>query len=327
MKRRTLEDVAHESGYSPATVSRVMNSGRWVSSRTRNAVLAAARKLGYLEARRTVAIILPSLNAGNYFYGMLKEIGPLLSMEQFRMEVIPQDSLDLLEEQNFCGALSVVGSSGLERLWGEKHPIPLVCINTKPWHFEGIYSVVSNDEQGMNLLVRHLVELGHKRIGLLYWKKYLNAENFNRKNRVAAFQTVMRKFGLPDNLLSEMQWNQEKDIALRRLLDRNVTAIITTAEGDEYQALYYLKQFGLRVPEDISLAGWLHPDFSRYCDPPVTGIMQNYRFLAQHAVVLFNRLLHKEPVTGDVVVDYNFFQRSTTAPPNAENGTDHPAGG
>ena len=88
---------------------------------------------------------------------------------------------------------------------GEKHPIPLVCINTKSWHFERIYSVVSNDEQGMNLLVRHLVELGHKRIGLLYWKKYLNAENFNRKNRVAAFQTVMRKFGLPDNLLSEMQ--------------------------------------------------------------------------------------------------------------------------
>lgn len=69
--------------------------------------------------------------------------------------------------------------------------------------------MVSNDEQGINLLVRHLVELGHKRIGLLYWKKYLNAENFNRKNRVAAFQTVMRKFGLPDNLLSEMQWNQK----------------------------------------------------------------------------------------------------------------------
>ena len=33
--------------------------------------------------------------------------------------------------------------------------------------------------------------------------------------------------------------------------------IITTAEGDEYQALYYLKQFGLRVPEDISLAGFI----------------------------------------------------------------------
>lgn len=55
--------------------------------------------------------------------------------------------------------------------------------------------------------------------------------------------------------------------------------------------------------------------------------MQNYRFLAQHAVVLFNRLLRKEPVTGDVLVDYNFFQRSTTAPPDAGNGTVCPAGG
>lgn len=81
------------------------------------------------------------------------------------------------------------------------------------------------------------------------------------------------------------------------------------------------------MPEDISLAGGLHPDFSRYSDPPVTGIMQNYRFLAQHAVVLFNRLLRKEPITGDVLVDYNFFQRSTTAPPDAGNGTVRPAGG
>lgn len=68
-------------------------------------------------------------------------------MEQFRIEVIPQDSLDLLEVQNFCGALSVVGSSGRERLWGEKHPIPLVCINTKPWHFGSIpWSPMMNRE-------------------------------------------------------------------------------------------------------------------------------------------------------------------------------------
>ena len=325
MKRRTLDDVALESGYSPATVSRVMNSGRWVSSRTRNAVLAAARKLGYLEPRRTVAIILPSLSMGNYFQDMLREIGPLLRMEQLRMEVIPQDSLDLLEEQNFCGALSVVGNSGLERLWGEMHPIPLVCINTKPWHFEGIYSVVSNDEQGMNLLVRHLVGLGHRRIGLLYWKKSLNNENFSRQNRVAAFQKIMRNLDLPANLLSEIQWSREIDIALRRLLDRNVSAVITTNEGDEYQVLYYLRQFGLRVPEEISLVGWLHPDFSRYCNPPITGIEQNYNYLAKYAVAMFKRLLHKEPVTEDVVIDYNFFERATSASPGKMSAPEGPS--
>ena len=78
---------------------------------------------------------------------------------------------------------------------------------------------------------------------------------------------------------------------------------------------YHLKQFGLKVPDDLSLAGWLHPEFSRFSDPPITGIEQNYRFLAQHAVALFNHLLHKEPVSGDILLDYNFFERCTTAPP------------
>ena len=167
----------------------------------------------------------------------------------------------------------------------------------------------------MNLLTQHLLRLGHRRIGLLSWEKYQDVKNFCRQNRVAAFQKAMRKYGLPDNLLSGMQWSREMDLALHRLLKQNVTAIITTAEGDEYRALYHLKQFGLNVPDDLSLAGWLHPEFSRFCDPPITGIEQNYRFLAQHAVALFNRLLHKESVAGDVLLDYNFFERCTTAPP------------
>lgn len=315
MKHKTLDDVARESGYSPATVSRVMNNAQRVSDRTKKAVLSAARKLGCLPSRRTVAILLPSLRTGLYFQNVLSEIGPQLAMEDFRTEIVPEDSLDLLEEQNICGAFSIFANCGLERLWGEKHSFPLVCINTKPWHFEGVYSVLSNDEQGMNLLTQHLLRLGHRRIGLLYWEKYLEVENFCRQNRVAAFQNAMRKHGLPDNLLSGMQWSREMDLALRRLLKQDVTAIITTAEGDEYQALYHLKQFGLRVPDDLSLAGWLHPEFSRFSDPPITGIEQNYRFLAQHAVALFNHLLHKEPVSGDILLDYNFFERCTTAPP------------
>ena len=315
MKHKTLDDVARESGYSPATVSRVMNNGQRVSDRTKKAVLSAARKLGCLPSRRTVAILLPSLRTGLYFQNVLSEIGPQLAMEDFRTEIVPEDSLDLLEEQNICGAFSIFANCGLERLWGEKHSFPLVCINTKPWHFEGVYSVLSNDEQGMNLLTQHLLRLGHRRIGLLYWEKYLEVENFCRQNRVAAFQNAMRKHGLPDNLLSGMQWSREMDLALRRLLKQDVTAIITTAEGDEYRALYHLKQFGLKVPDDLSLAGWLHPEFSRFSDPPISGIEQNYRFLAQHAVALFNHLLHKEPVSGDILLDYNFFERCTTAPP------------
>ena len=90
MKHKTLDDVARESGYSPATVSRVMNNAQRVSDRTKKAVLSAARKLGCLPSRRTVAILLPSLRTGLYFQNVLSEIGPQLAMEGFRTEIVPR---------------------------------------------------------------------------------------------------------------------------------------------------------------------------------------------------------------------------------------------
>ena len=50
MKRKTIGDVAKESGYSIATVSRVLNNGQWITGKARKNVIAAARKIGYLTA-------------------------------------------------------------------------------------------------------------------------------------------------------------------------------------------------------------------------------------------------------------------------------------
>ena len=313
MKRKTIGDVAKESGYSIATVSRVLNNGQWITGKARKNVIAAARKIGYLQSYRTVAVILPSLLCiDSYSSGIVGELSSLLESKGFLVEIISLNSLNLLQEQNFCGAISAVGDSGLERIWSDELPLPLVCINTKSWHFENIYSVASDDEQGMNLLTDHLLELGHKRIGLLLWKKGIdNNMNFNRLSRVAAFQKTMRDNGLPDDLLSYIQYFDEIDIALRRLLDQKVTAVITTAEGNEVRALYYLKQFGLRIPEDISLCGWLDSEFSRYSDPPITGIEQNYKAIAQHAVDMLDKLMRKEPVHEDFMVGYTFHLRAS----------------
>ncbi len=72
---------------------------------------------------------------------------------------------------------------------------------------------------------------------------------------------------------------------------------------------------GKQVSGDVSLAGWIDPAIDAFCDPPITGVMQNSNYLAKHAVIMLNRLIHKEQVTEDIVVDYNFFPRSSTAPP------------
>lgn len=101
---------------------------------------------------------------------------------------------------------------------------------------------------------------------------------------------------------------------ISRLLSKEVSAIVTMHESEAMKVLYCLRLAGKRVPEDVSVCGWLS-ETDLYCDPSITGIMQNYNYLAKQALAMLNRLLYKEPVTGDVVVDYNFFLRRSTAPP------------
>jgi len=74
----------------------------------------------------------------------------------------------------------------------------------------------------------------------------------------------------------------------------------------------------MRVPKDISLCGWLD-QLDLACDLPMTGIMQNYELLAEKAVGLLEKLLRKEPVEKDLVIDYRFVSGASTAPPKKGN--------
>lgn len=316
MKHR-LGDIVRETGYSTATVSRALNGSSWVAERTRLKILEAARKTGYLRSERTVTLVVPNISTGYYYKYMVSELENMLRFAGFRMELIPVRDLEMIEEHRPSAVISIVAEDGLERYWGKKYEIPLVCINTAPRHLEGIFSVHSNEEQGMNTLLKHLLSLGHRRIGLWGYEGIGNPsiDVYSSRMRVEAFQQFLKHSGLPHDLIVEHSWDVgEWPETISRLLKKNVSAIVTMHESEAMKVLYCLRLAGKRVPEDVSVCGWLS-ETDLYCDPSITGIMQNYNYLAKQALVMLNRLLYKEPVTGDVVVDYNFFLRRSTAPP------------
>ncbi len=318
MKKR-LQDIARETGYSVTTVSRALNGSNEVAPEAKNAILNCARRIGYLQGKRTVVLILPQFDAGFYYRDMIPELYTLLQFMGYKIEIICADSLELIEEHNLCGAISIMAQNGLERYWGERHILPLVCINTRPRHFEGIYTVASNERHGMRLLTEYLIRQGHQRIGLCVNHNQNHdpgqPENFSGALRQETFRQVMREHGLPDDLLAFYRWSDiELSFTIQKLVEMKVTAIITMTEGIAPRVLHILKSQGKRVPEDISLAGWLDSVEERYCDPPITGIMQNFNYLAKQAVTMLQKQLHKEPVTEDVFLDYNFFPRNSTGP-------------
>lgn len=195
-------------------------------------------------------------------------------------------------------------------------------MNAAPRHLEGIFSVYSNEEQGMRLLMEHLLSLGHRKIGMLSCgqseKDFQNIYVF--RDRKKTFEKILSEYGLPDDLIIQYYgWRKlEYEGNVYRLLEKGVSAIVVISEGQMMKILYFLKQIGVEVPKDVSLTGWLN-DMDQYCDLPMTGIMQNYELLAGKAVGLLEKLLRKEPVEKDLVIDYHFVSGASTAPPKKGN--------
>ena len=315
--RTRLEEIARRTGYSIATVSRSLNGFHWVSDRTRRTVLACAREMGCLRSGGTIAVIVPGTGLSYYQKEMAVALESGIRSAGYRTVLVPGNSVDLIREYSPRGALSLIGGIGLERLWGKKYEIPLVCINAAPRHLEGIFSVVSREEQGMRLLLEHLLSRGHHTIGMLSYgqqeKEFQNIYVFRDRKRT--FQKILTENGLPDNHIIRYSWNkQEFAAALYQLLETGVSAIVTMSEGQMMKILHFLRLAGVRVPQDVSLTGWMD-ETDQYCDLKITGIMQNYGVLAEKAVHLMEKLLRKEPVEKDVIVDYTFVSGASTALP------------
>jgi len=315
--KKTLHDIADATGYSVTTVSRALNRSTAVAPQVRSVILNYARQIGYMQGKRTVIIIVPSLSLGIYYQEMLFELCNMLDFAGLKMEMVPINSLELIEERNLCGAISIMAEDGLERYWGKQQAIPLVCLNTRPRHLDGIFTVASNEVQGTRLVTKHLIDLGHRRICLITPARSEKDANYCQRQRFSTFKTVMMEHGLYDYHICHEHWSEEEsNLLIKKALDAGVTAFISSIEGHSARLTRLLNLMGKRVPADISLIGWLDENADSYCTPPITGIRQNFNYLAKHVMVMFNKLLHKEPVTEDVIVDYNFFPGNSTAPPS-----------
>jgi len=310
-----IRQIVEATGYSIATVSRALNGNRNVAPEAKTKILACARDLGFFEGKQTVMVIFPDCRMPYYFSKTMVELETLLTFAGYKLEMIPLSALSLVEEHNLCGVISICSEDGLERYWSKKHILPLVCINTRPRHLDGIFTVASNDEQGTRLLLEHLIGLGHTKIAMV-GQQISNPLNYNNHLRLEIFRRILREHRLPDRYYADLHGDlQEWPGELSPLLHAGITAIIVTAEGMASQLIYQFRSFGIRVPEDISIVGWLAEEQDKYCSPPVTGIVHNFSCLAKQAFIMLEKILHREAVNADVWVDYNYYERSSTAPP------------
>ncbi len=317
--RSGIKDIVKESGYSRTTVSRVLNGSKQVAENARQKILGTAFRLGYRQARKVIAIILPGHGGGYYWSKLLEELQKALEISSCHFLCIRETELELLESYPLSGAIAIIQNDDLVKYWNEHFSAPMICINTTSRHLDGIYSILSNDEQAMSALLRHLIAFGHRRIAVTAAASTDGTlPSPAHMERFKIYQDFMHTYGFPDDLLLYYNWQPETMLQnLRTVLDRKATAIITFVESQAQQLICYLHEFGLKVPDDISVCGWL-TNTDLYCIPSITGAEQNFPYIAKHAVVTLNKLLNHESVAEDIVIDYNIFIRQSTGPAKEE---------
>ena len=227
--KATVRVIAKEAGVSPATVSRVLSGSAPVSPRIRTQVLKAAQNAGYLpEELRTVAILLQENDIHSYAKLILGELLNQLSNRKYHPLALHINDLPLLDSIPICGAISLIYSQGLEKVWNRSHAVPLVCINNYSYPLEGVYRVNSNAEQGILSALQYFYDNNHRNIGMLTNDYNTKAITFLR--RIQTFHQFIETH--PDCSGVQMNAMVSSSIldSLMQMLRSGVTAILAAGE-------------------------------------------------------------------------------------------------
>ena len=340
-QRLTMRQIAELAGVSIATVSRVLNRRGDVSDETRDFVSQVIRENGYtanrnargLSAGRTglVGILVPLVYPA-YFSAILAGAAEALSAENLQIVLSPTGhehdrEVSVLDRLHGLtdGALIILreeSSEELERLLdgGYRFVVldPLMPLD------ERIPSVSAAHTSGADQAMRHLLELGHRRIAQITGPRGWVATEDRRRGYRAALAAAGI---LPDPAL-EVEAEPEIPtgrVAADYLLDlpEPPTAIFAFNDNIAIGAIQAARARGLRVPEDLSIVGFDDVEHATIVTPALTTVRQPLAEMGRTAVSLLMRLLlerqrvealHVELATRLVV-------RDSTAPPSSKSGS------
>ncbi|MEO6415909.1 MAG: LacI family DNA-binding transcriptional regulator [Gemmatimonadaceae bacterium] len=299
----TIKDVAREAGVSVATVSRVWNEAAFVSPETRQRVAQVATRLGYsphgaarsLITRTTNAlgVLLPDLY-GEFFSEIIRGIDHTAQAAGYHILVSSShDSKDEIDAalRSMRGRVDgmIIMSPDLETqrtLHALQGSFPVVLLNggVDANEFD---SITIENHAGAREMTLHLVKHGHTRIAMIAGPQ----RNYDAAERLHGYETALTESGIAHDQslvvpgdFSELSGHAA---AMQLLaLAQRPTAIFAANDSMAIGALSALHESGLRVPQDIAVAGFDDIPLARYMNPPLSTVHVDISLLGERAATL-----------------------------------------
>ncbi|PFG30543.1 LacI family DNA-binding transcriptional regulator [Paramicrobacterium agarici] len=329
-RRATIHDVAREAGVSVATVSKAVNGRYGIAPPTVRRVLDAVDKLGYesslvassMRSRRTGVVGVLVADFEPFSAEILKGVGAALHESELDLlaysgtrqrdsEGWERRSLSRLSGTLIDGAIMVTPT-----VVGASSDIPIVAVDPHTGRAD-LPTVESDSFGGALQATRHLVELGHERIGFVAGRPDLRSSTL----REAGYRQALREAGIPfDQALVrvgryEPAEARERTASLLASANRP-TAIFAANDISAIAVLELATSMGLTVPRDLSIVGFDDiPEASRL-STPLTTVRQSMQRLGTEAVTLLLALMNGETTdAAHIRLATALIPRATTAPP------------
>jgi LacI family transcriptional regulator len=336
----TIADVAELAGFSPMTVSRVINGEKNVRETTRDAVQAAIAKLNYspnLAARTLAGVeqirigLLYSNPSAAYLSRFL--VGSLEQARLCHVQLViekcdaGQDEEEAVRELVASGVDGIILSPPmcdkeaiLEML--ERESIMTVIVAN--WSPPGNISTIRIDDvHAAKTMTQHIIKLGHKRIGFIEGNPAHKASG----QRLLGFQQAMAEAGLPvdDDMIVLGQFTYRSGLeATEKLLDLadRPTAIFASNDDMAAAAITVAHRRHLDVPKDLTVCGFDDTDFAQSIWPELTTIHQPIADMSRAAIeMLYAKIKAKragnQDMRHDELLEFTFVRRDSDGPPSA----------
>lgn len=301
-----VADIAKIVGVSPATVSNALNNRKGVSEKKKQEILSIASSIGYnrisqKKVEKTLRFVIFKRHGAvvddtPFFSQLIKGIEIESRKNGYELLVTHINAHDIREDGRI-GVLSGDYCDGMILLATEMHAndvasferigIPLVLLDNA---FRGAEhdSVLINNKDGVYRAVKHLIDMGHRDIGLLHSSDHINNFYYRR----LAFCETMKDFGLPVKTDYEIHLSSKMEAAyqdMKECLGHKKKGPLPTAffaENDiiGVSAMRAMQENGISVPEDISIVGFDDLPYAEVCNPSMTTVRVEKREMGELAV-------------------------------------------
>jgi LacI family repressor for deo operon, udp, cdd, tsx, nupC, and nupG len=320
-RKPTIRDIAVVAGVSRGTVSRVLNGGNLVSAAARQAVEDAIRATGYTanHAARSLAT-----GRANSLAFLLTEPQHLL-FDDPTFALLLRGAAAALTQRSMTLVLLVAGTPSeratIEHYVGAGHVdgvmlisshesdpllgtllaagIPTVSCGIPLGHLGELPAVAVDEVGSARIMTRHLLDRGHRRIAMIAGP----SDTPGGRYRLVGFQEEMGDLYDPE-LVEEGDYGLESSVAaMTRLLarTRDIDAVFAASDLMATGAIAALRRAGLRVPDDVAVAGFDDSGLAATFEPPLTTMRQPWERISEEMVAMLLDIIAGTPRTSLVL--------------------------